>query len=429
MASTDNLSHAPGTANNGYQLANSGYQFLSKTSSTRLNVTSTFLSRFTNELIVGYTTVSDHRVLPNNIPRVVVNGDRCTGQNLNDTLLAGETGTAACTTILAAGAERSSMANFLEQKILEVTDNVTFPVGQHLITVGTHNEFFNFDNLFLQNAYGTWWFKDATALAAGTPYQYQIALLLRPNGGEAKFKVNQVGAYIQDRWTPTPRLTLTAGLRYDKPSLPSSPSHNVRLDSIFFVARGGAAAAFDSSSAPGGINTSKLSMAGLWSPRVGFNFDVAGDGRTVLRGGVGVFSGRPAYVWVSNAYGNTGLEQATLTCNGRNGTTKTDTVPGFTLDVNNLPQACGSAASSSLNPPVAAVVYYDPNFRFPQTLRFALGADHTLPWGVVGTVDFLFTKYINNYYITDANLKGPQSAERGRGEPHHVRDDLRHRLA
>lgn len=406
VASTDNLSHAPGTANNGYQLSNSGYQFLSKTASTRLNLTSTFLSRFTNELIVGYTTVSDNRVLPNNIPRVVVNGDRC----------AGLANPASCTTILAAGAERSSMANFLEQKILEVTDNVTFPLGSHLITVGTHNEFFNFDNLFLQNAYGTYWFANADSLAAGSPYQYQIALLLRPNGGEAKFKVNQLGAYIQDRWTPIPRLTVTAGLRYDKPTLPSSPSHNVRLDSLFFVARGGAAAAFDSANAPGGINTSKLSMAGLWSPRLGFNLDIAGDGSTVLRGGVGVFTGRPAYVWVSNAYGNTGLEQSTLTCDGNLGTSTLDTVPNFVTDVNNMPAACSrGTGSASLTPPTAAVVYYDPNFKFPQTLRFALGADHTLPWGVVGTVDFLFTRYINNYYITDANLRGPQSLSVGEG--------------
>ncbi len=414
-ASTDNLRHSPGSANDGYQLSASGYQIQNKTNSTRLNVNTLFGSRFTNELMVGYTTVRDHRVLPNKIPRVVVNGDRCLAQNINDTLLAGQTGTATCTTILAAGAERSSMANFLDQNILEISDNLTFPVGSHLITLGTHNEFFSFDNLFQQNAYGTWWFKDVASLQAGTPYQYQVALLLRPNGGEAKFKVSQLGLYGQDRWTPLPHLTLTAGLRYDKPSLPS-PSYNARLDSIFFVARGGAAADFDSGNVTGGINTSKLTLAGLWSPRFGFNYDLSGKGTTVVRGGVGVFTGRPAYVWVSNAFGNTGLEQATLTCNGRNGTTKTDTVPGFTLDINNLPQGCNPAGTAgSLSAAASNVAYYAPDFRYPQTLRFALGADHTLPFGIVGTFDFLFTKYINNYYITDSNLRGPVGVAVGEG--------------
>lgn len=414
-ASTDNLRHSPGSANDGYQLSASGYQIQNKTNSTRLNVNTLFASRFTNELILGYSTVRDHRVLPNKIPRVVVNGDRCLAQNIADNALAGQTGTATCTTILAAGAERSSMANFLDQNILEISDNLTFPVGQHLITLGTHNEFFSFDNLFQQNAYGTYWFKDVASLQAGTPYQYQIALLLRPNGGEAKFKVNQLGLYGQDRWTPLPHLTLTAGLRYDKPSLPS-PSYNARLDSIFFVARGGAAADFDSGNVTGGINTSKLTLAGLWSPRFGFNYDVSGKGTTVVRGGVGVFTGRPAYVWVSNAFGNTGLEQATLTCNGPNGTTTTDTVPGFTLDINNLPQGCNPAGTAgSLSAAASNVVYYAPDFRYPQTLRFALGADHTLPYGIVGTFDFLFTRYINNYYITDSNLRGPVGVAVGEG--------------
>ena len=45
----------------------------------------------------------------------------------------------------------------------------------------------------------------------------------------------------------------------------------------------------------------------LWSPRVGINWDVAGDQRTQVRGGTGVFTGRPLYVWISNQIGNTGV--------------------------------------------------------------------------------------------------------------------------
>ena len=408
VASDVNLSHAPGTANNGYQLSNSGYTIASKTNSTRLNLRTVFGGSFTNELLVGLTTVRDARTLANRIPRIVVNGDRCaslTALNL-----------ATCSNILAAGAERSSMANTLDQDIIEVTDNLTFPVGSHLLTLGTHNEFFKFNNLFLQNAFGTWWFANPDSLAAGTPYQYSAALELREDAGRSRMNVKQLGVYLQDRWTPTPRLTLTMGVRYDVPKLGTTPAYNQRLDSIFFVTRGGAAASFTPGAA-GGINTGRLSLKGLWSPRIGFNFDASGNGSTVLRGGVGVFTGRPAYVWVSNIYGNTGLEQATLTCNGpiTSGGTL-DTVPVFSLDVENIPARCSRAAGGvALTPPVSNVNFYDANFKFPQTLRAALGVDHQLPWGVVGTLDFLFTRYLNTYYITDVNLRGPVGIATGEG--------------
>src|SRR6185295_6970907 len=45
----------------------------------------------------------------------------------------------------------------------------------------------------------------------------------------------------------------------------------------------------------------------LWSPRVGFNWDVQNDHKTQVRGGTGIFTGKPAYVWIANQVGNTGM--------------------------------------------------------------------------------------------------------------------------
>ena len=48
----------------------------------------------------------------------------------------------------------------------------------------------------------------------------------------------------------------------------------------------------------------------LFSPRAGFNYDVRGDQKTQVRGGVGIFSGRTPFVWISNQFSNTGVDFA-----------------------------------------------------------------------------------------------------------------------
>src|SRR5690606_23178241 len=113
----------------------------------------------------------------------------------------------------------------------------------------------------------------------------------------------------------------------------------------------------------------------LWSPRLGFNYDISGTNETVVRGGIGIFSGRPPYVWVSNAFVNTGLEQVTLTCTG-------DAVPAFTVDPAAQPTACLAGGGE----PVAAIPtinYFTDDFSFPQNMKLSLGVDRALPWDLV----------------------------------------------
>ena len=353
----------------GYQLANSGYDFQSVTNTTRAKWNATFGGRFSNELMLSYQTIRDVRALPNRVPLLLIGGDRGTSVTI------------------AAGADRFSHANSLDQDIVEVTNNLSFSAGSHLLTFGTHNEFFGFHNVFFPASLGVWSFTDTTALKNGTPNRYEIALPLRPGGPTADFKVKQWGFYAQDRWNPVPRLTLTAGLRVDVPSLPAPTRNQMLIDSLNI----------DSSDFPSGNQ--------LFSPRLGFNYDVAGDGMTSIRGGIGVFSGRPPYVWISNAYGNTGREQVTLICDG--GAGQTDTVPAFTNDPSAQPSFCGLQPDpADARSAAASVVYFDSDFRYPQNLKLALGLDHQLPWDLVGTFDFMYTKSLNQFYITDVNLQG-----------------------
>jgi len=376
-------------ARDGYELSGSGYYMKDETRTLRGKWTTTFGNNLSNELIVGRTTISDNRPPVSNHPLILVGGN-------------------SAGTYIAAGAERFSHANSLDQRVVEVTDNVTFPAGKHLLTLGTHNEFIHFRNVFFPLSMGVWNFANPAALAAGTPNLYARALpgALRPDGPVADFNVTQVGFYGEDRFSPVPNLTVTAGVRMDVPSLPA-PALNAALDTISFPALGGDSVRTNST--PSGNP--------LWSPRLGFNYDIGGRQETILRGGVGIFSGRPPYVWVSNAYGNTGLEQQTVFCNGAastaNNQSSVDTVPVFTVDPDNQPRTCGGTNQVGPNAGASSIVFYDQNFKFPQALKLALGVDRALPWNLFATVDFIYTKAINQYYLEDINLRGIQGASSG----------------
>lgn len=348
------------TMRDGYELSNSGYTFSSKTNSTRAKWSRVFSDRFSNELLVGYQTVRDKRDLANRVPLIFV---RDTAPNA----------------YIAAGAERFSQANSLDQDIFEITDNLTFGVGTHRITVGTHNEFFKFNNVFFPASLGVWAFGSADSLAQGLPFRFERALPGPGSAGPiADFKVQQYGAYVQDQFTPVQYLTVTAGLRFDVPYSDKPALNQTLLDTL-------------------GINTSSFPSGNvLWSPRLGMNYDLHGDGQTIFRGGAGIFSGRPPYVWLSNAFTNTGLEQVSLVCQGAG------VVPNFTIDVDNQPTQCAGGGGPTAA--AATINYFDPDFKFQQALKLSLGVDHRLPWGMVGTLDFLHTRNLNDMYLEDVNL-------------------------
>jgi hypothetical protein len=353
----------------GWQLSNSGHRIGNTNKTLRTKLT-TLIGGGNLEVLLGYFRNRDARELPNRVPLIMVHG-------------------ALPNIYLGAGGEKFSHGNELDQDVYEATANFTFGLGRnHQITVGTHNEFFSFRNLFAQNRYGTWSFASADSLEAGLPRYYEALLEARPGGFTADFSVKQLGGYIQDAWQPNDRLTVTAGLRMDVPRFNDTPTQNnnpALTDTL-------------------GINTGEFPSGNInWSPRLGFNWDPSGNGNTIVRGGVGLFSGRPPYVWMSNAFTGTGLEQVSITCSRITGVGTQANVPTFTVDVDNLPRAC--AGGAEVAPPAATVSYFDKDFKFQQALKYALGLDQRLPGGLVLTFDWLYTTNRNQMYQTDDNVR------------------------
>ncbi len=291
------------------------------------------------------------------------------------------------------GAERFSQANSLDQTIFQFTDNLTGRFGDHRITFGTHNEFYDFENLFEPGLLGLWTFSSVADLQANTPSNYvrRVPVSGVPESElPAKFKVAQLGFYVQDEWTVSDDLTLTYGLRAEIPILPDDPRENPAFEAAF-----------------GRPNNLVPSGEILWQPRFGFNYSTGEEYRTQLRGGIGLFAGRSPFVWISNAYGNTGRQSIDLVCSGSN-------APGFTTGA--APTTCvdGSGAAESGQPIINIV---DENFKFPLDLKISAGIDRELPAGFTVTAELLYSKAVEEVFFEEINLLGVSGTDPVEGRP------------
>ena len=141
----------------------------------------------------------------------------------------------------------------------------------------------------------------------------------------------------------------------------------------------------------------------LWSPRFGFNYDLSGDQKTQVRGGTGVFTGQPLYVWISNQLGNTGMLQGAISADSATAGQNPTLFP-FSTNVNKYkPAATGQpAASYELN-------VTDNDFRFPQVWRSNIAIDRRLPGGWTGTAEYIYNRDVNGIYYINANLPAAQT--------------------
>ena len=113
-----------------------------------------------------------------------------------------------------------------------------------------------------------------------------------------------------------------------------------------------------------------------------------------IRGGTGVFTGPPPYVWISNQLGNTGVLIGEILENNT-------TARPFHPDTKHYWPAHVTgegAASYGLN-------VTDQDFKFPQVSRSNIAVDRRLPGDLVGTVEVLHNRDINGIYYINANCR------------------------
>jgi hypothetical protein len=359
-ASKDILPHPEAIIGRGptsYRLPfeNSSYTIFNKIHSFVGELNSNFSNKISNKLLVGYTVFDDHRE-PKSAQFPVID---IFDQNGN--------------LAISAGSEMFSTHNTLKQNVLQFTDNVTYYAERHTITGGVNFEKFYFENSFNLFYYPWHTFDGVDGFLSQTKdsidFNAEVATANAKPYSLSIVDVAQLGLYGQDEFQLNENFKLTFGLRVDIP---------IYLNDLAVTTASEEAANFDGWVDKDG-NPAKLDPAVwpksrlMWSPRVGFNYDVHGDNTLRFRGGTGIFTGRIPFVWLGNQASNPGIN------------------PGYTFQVNSTTE----------------------NFKFPQVWKTDIAVDWAFSEGWVSTFEAIYGKDINAIVHRNYNMKAPSQKLNG----------------
>lgn len=288
------------------------------------------------------------------------------------------------------GTEYSSGANSMNSDTYTIADNVSIFAGNHNITVGTHNEIFKFSNVFIQYAFGEYTFTSLNDFFNNTNYQYDYKYADPAITGSTLWAATtyaaQFGLYAQDEWKPNNRFTLTYGIRADMPLLLNKPGE--------LAMSKGLVSSFNETeiSKKSGEKVGVVPKASvLFSPRVGFRWYATEDKTTLLRGGAGLFTGRVPFVWLSNAYNNTGMEMKSITIKAGQANDIPLTSNPYE-DIIDKGIVSGTGSGATINT-------MNRNFKYPQVFRANIGLEQIFGNGWKFTFDALYSKTLNNVFF------------------------------
>jgi hypothetical protein len=227
----------------------------------------------------------------------------------------------------------------------------------------------------------------------------------------------ETGYFAEDDWKITSRLTFNLGLRYDLYNFPYELNNQ---QSNFNLATGQLEVAGQNGNSRSLINTPKTNFA----PRIGFAYNVFGDGKTALRGGYGIYyfldrggvgnelNNNPDFNGVASYNDYSGYR---IALSGQTATMQPNTSTPGPYSVNNssgtlastpLPLPLGTSSTNNTSPSNAVVISYPSNSRIPTVQQFNLSLQRQIANSTTVTVSYVGTKA--DHLLTTESYSSPQ---------------------